>query len=160
MRTLKYRKPPYSLMECEILTKAKNREEFVKCWEEEFDVLAMLSESLPTGPTGKNPALEYLNKLRELRLKYIALAANDTYGLVDQDPDANERFIQESQESIYWNEPHATTKLLKRYGPTEDQEHEKPKRFDWPHKKHVKPMRLEMHKAPRSPDLTAEAAQA
>ena len=59
--------------------KAKNREEFISAWEEEFDILAALSQSLPTA--GKpNIAIEYLNKLRELRLRYIALAANDTYG--------------------------------------------------------------------------------
>jgi hypothetical protein len=65
-------------MECEKM-KAKNREEFISCWEEEFDVLAMLSESLPMS-SKPNIALEYLGKLRELRLRYIALAANDTYG--------------------------------------------------------------------------------
>ena len=43
---------------------AKTREEFVKCWECEFDVMAMLSESLPTKG---GVALVYLRKLRELR---------------------------------------------------------------------------------------------
>jgi hypothetical protein len=61
------------------MTRAQNREEFIKAWESEFDILAMLSESLPTAGQ-PNIALEYLAKLRELRLKYIALAANDTYG--------------------------------------------------------------------------------
>ena len=131
--------------------KAKNREEFISCWEEEFDILAMLSERLPT-----NSALEYLNKLRELRLRYIALAANETYGLQfcrhcehmkdhangktgcgyewaiwklgvsrSYDP-TKERNIytnnpfpaEQPQKPINWNEPHATAKLLKRYGPT------------------------------------------
>ena len=62
------------------MTKAENREQFISAWEEEFDVCAMLSSSLPTAGT-PNIALEYLNKLRELRLKYIALAVNDTWGL-------------------------------------------------------------------------------
>jgi hypothetical protein len=59
------------------VTKAKIREEFVKAWEAEFDVMAMLSESLPTKD---HAALEYLSQLRALRLRYIALAANETYG--------------------------------------------------------------------------------
>jgi hypothetical protein len=57
------------------MTKAKTREEFVKAWEYEFDVLAMLSESLPTKD---GIALNYLKKLRELRA-YIETAARDTY---------------------------------------------------------------------------------
>ena len=65
------------------MVNAKTREEFVKAWSCEFDVMAMLSESLPTkGPGGANVALTYLQKLRELR-SYIEIAANDTYA--DQD---------------------------------------------------------------------------
>ena len=67
------------------MTKAKSREEFIKAWESEFDVLAGLSESLPmqTKPLseGGNIALNYLSELRKLRLKYIALAANEVYGV-------------------------------------------------------------------------------
>jgi hypothetical protein len=64
-------------MECELM-KAKNREEFISCWEEEFDILAMLSESLPTGPTGENVALQYLAELQKLRA-YVETAAKETY---------------------------------------------------------------------------------
>jgi hypothetical protein len=58
------------------MVNAKTREEFVKAWECEFDVMAMLSQSLPTKD---GVALEYLKKLRELRA-YIETAAAETYG--------------------------------------------------------------------------------
>ena len=173
--------------------KAKNREEFVSCWEEEFDVLAMLSESLPiSAPRENNEALIYLGKLRELRLRYIALAANDTSGLqlcrwcenmkdqANGETGANapgchcekdlvkqetgdltaaickdykqgdmtlpRRAPQEISEEEHIEQAVAALKTLSQVkGVTVSQEHEKPQRFDWPHKR-VKPQRLQIHK--------------
>jgi len=58
------------------MVKAKTREEFIKCWTSEFDVMAMLAQSLPTKD---GVALEYLTRLFKLR-PYIETAATDTYG--------------------------------------------------------------------------------
>jgi len=54
---------------------AKNLQEFKECWIEEFDRMGYLASSLPS-----KEALEYLEELKELRVKYLQKACEYVYG--------------------------------------------------------------------------------
>ena len=54
--------------------KTTNQELFKKCWIDEFDHMGYLASSLPS-----KEALEYLEELKELRVKYLQKACEYVY---------------------------------------------------------------------------------